>query len=300
MRQRYDNAAKFVTAGYPKAFAEHILEYPNLIVLEELATEQVTLKTHYTDSTLKVPFPDEVAILHNEVQAYDSREPMPFRFAGYNGFLIREHQLNVYCSVLYLHPRAGLDDPGFYAYRRHGCEYRHQYRVVRLIEIEGQSILELQEPGLLPLTPLMKPPSGMSEVQWFEKCVDATAASNVGSEDVNLLLAALGIFGGLVYDKQLVEERLPEGIMQESPFFQEYIQEAEARGLERGLERGQRAGTIDSILTLLSDQFQPEAVQALKPRLETIEDLERLKELLRSAPRVQSLEAFTENLQNRR
>jgi hypothetical protein len=80
--------------------------------------------------------------------------------------------------------------------------------------------------------------------------------------------------------------------MQESPFFQEYIQKAEARG--------QRQGTVNSILTLLSDQFQPEAVQALKPRLETIEDLERLKELLRSAPRVQSLEAFTENLQNQR
>lgn len=112
MRQRYDNVAKFVTLGYSKSFTEHILEYPNLIVLEELATEQVTLKTHHTDSTLKVQFPDEIAILHNEVQAYDSREPMPFRMAGYKGFLIREHQMNVYCSVLYLHPRAGLNDPG--------------------------------------------------------------------------------------------------------------------------------------------------------------------------------------------
>ena len=292
MRQRYDSAAKFVTLGYPKPFAEHILEYPNLIVLEELATEQITFRTHHTDSTLKVEFPDEIAILHNEIQAYDSREPMPFRFAGYNGFLIRQHQLNVYCSVLYLHPRAGLNDPGFYAYRRHGCEYRHQYRVFRLIEIEGQSIVELQEPGLLPLTPLMKPPSEMSAVRWLEKCVEATAVSGVGSEDVRLLLAALGIFGSLIYEKQLIEERLPEGIMQESPFFQEYVQQAEARGLERG----QKTGTIDSILTLLSDQFQPEAVQALKPRLETIEDLERLKELLRAVPRVQSLEAFTQNL----
>lgn len=297
MRQRYDHAAKFVTMGYPKPFAEHILEYPNLIVLEELATEQITIKTHHTDSTLKVQFPDEVAILHNEVQTYNSREPMPFRLAGYNGFLIREHRLNVYCSVLYLHPRAGLSDPGFYAYRRHGCEYTHKYRVVRLIEIEGQSILELQEPGLLPFTPLMKPPLGMSAVRWLEKCVDTTAVSNVGSEDVNLLLAALGIFGGLIHDRRLIEERLPEGIMQESPFFQEYMQEAEARGLERGLERGQRKGTIDSILTLLGDQFQPEAVHALKPRLETIEDLERLKELLRIVPRLQSLEAFTQNLQ---
>ncbi len=202
--------------------------------------------------------------------------------------------MNVYCSVLYLHPRAGLNDPGFYAYRRHGCEYRHQYRVVRLIEIEGQSILELQEPGLLPLTPLMKPPSEMSAVQWLEKCVEATAISGVGSEDVRLLLAALGIFGSLIYDKQLIEERLPEGIMQESPFFQEYVQQAEARGLERG----RRTGTIDAILTLLSDRFQSEAVQALKPRLETIENLERLKELLRAAPRSQSLEAFRQDIQN--
>ena len=293
MRQRYDNAAKFVTLGYPKPFTEHILEYPALIVLEELATEQITLKTHYTDSTLKVQFPDEVAILHNEIQTHDSREPMPFRFAAYNGFLIREHQMNVYCSVLYLHPRAGLNDPGFYAYSGHGCEYKHTYRVIRLIEIDGESILELQEPGLLPLTPLMKPPSEMSAVRWLEKCVEATVVSGVGSEDIRLLLAALGIFGSLIYEKQLIEERLPEGIMQESPFFQEYVQEAEARGLERG----RRTGTIDSILTLLSDRFQPEAVQALKLRLETIEDLERLKELLRAAPRAQSLEVFTQDMQ---
>ena len=77
--------------------------------------------------------------------------------------------------------------------------------------------------------------------------------------------------------------------MQESPFFQEYVQQAE--------ERGRKTGTIDSILTLLSDQFQSEAVQALKPRLETIEDVERLKELSRAAHRAQSLEAFRQNLQ---
>ena len=81
--------------------------------------------------------------------------------------------------------------------------------------------------------------------------------------------------------------------MQESPFFQEYMKEAE----EHGLERGQKQGSINSILTLLSDQFQPEAVQALKPKLETIDDLERLGELLRTVPRLQSLEAFTQNLQ---
>lgn len=93
--------------------------------------------------------------------------------------------------------------------------------------------------------------------------------------------------------------------MQGSPFFREHLQEAEEHqfergfeyGFERAFERGLRVGTIDSILTLLSDRFQPEAVQALKPRLETIENLERLKELLRAAPRAQSLEVFIQDLQ---
>lgn len=161
MRQRYDNVTKFVTTEYAEPFAGLILGYSNATVLENLATEQITLRSRQTDSTLKVQFPDEVAILHNEIQAYDSREPMAFRMAGYHGFLLREHQINVYCSVLYLHPRAGRDDPGSYTYTGRGCDYKLRYKVIRLISIEGQSILEAHVPGLLPLTPLMKPPEGM-------------------------------------------------------------------------------------------------------------------------------------------
>jgi hypothetical protein len=66
--------------------------------------------------------------------------------------------------------------------------------------------------------------------------------------------------------------------------------------LERGLERGQRQCAIELILDLLSDQFQPDAVQTLKPDLERINNLDRLKELLRSVPKTPSLEAFTETL----
>ena len=181
-----------------------------------------------------------------------------------------------------------------------GCEYKLKYRVIRLIQIEGQSILEAQVPGLLPLTPLMKPPERLNPVRWLEACVDATFNARVDVHDRNLLLAALGVFGGLVYDPQLIRQFLPEGIVQESPFFREYIQEAAERamerGLERGLERGQKKCAIDIILELLSDRFQADAVQALKPTLETIDDLERLKQLLRAVPKTPSLEAFTEAL----
>ena len=292
MHQHYDNVAKFVTAECAEPFAGLILGYDNVTVLENLATEQITLKSRETDSTLKVQFPDEIAILHNEVQAYDSQEPMPLRIAGYNGFLLREHKLNVYSSVLYLHPQAGKDDPGFYEYVGHGCEYRLKYRVIRLIEIEGQSILEAQVPGLLPLTPLMKPPKGTNPTRWLETCVDATFTARVDTDNRDLLLAALGIFGSLVYEPQMIRRLLPEGIMREFPIIQEFLQEATERGLERGLERGQKKCAIDLIIEMLSEKFQIDAVQTLELTLEEIDDLKRLKQLLRSIPEVQSFEEF--------
>ncbi len=81
--------------------------------------------------------------------------------------------------------------------------------------------------------------------------------------------------------------------MKESPFFRIYLEEAE----ERGLEQGERKCAIESILALLGAQFQPEAVQTLKPALESIDDLQHLKQLLLAAPHVQTLEAFMQTVQ---
>lgn len=160
MAQYYDNAAKYVMLEHAQPFAEFMFGGPNITVLERLETEEPTLKTHQNDSTLKVQLPNETAILHTEVQADNSRKPMWCRIAGYNGYLINLHEMPVYSNVLYLHPKAGRNDTGYYAYTGPGYEYTLRYKVIRLIEIEGQSILEMQAPGLLPFTPLMKPPEG--------------------------------------------------------------------------------------------------------------------------------------------
>ncbi len=271
---------------------------------------------------MKVQLPDETVIFHTEVQADDSRKPMHYRLAGYNGFLINLHEMPVYCNVLYLHPNAGRDDNGHYAYKGMGYEYTLHYKVLRLIEIDGQSILEKQAPGLLPFTPLMEAPEGMDANRWLEKCIDATASASIDQHTRDILLAALGIFGGLVYEPQLIKQFLPEGIMQESPFFQHVIQEATTKakkeaykegmkqgmeqgmeqgieqGMEQGMEQGEKKGTIQSIIALLERQFQPDAVQVLEPTLEGIDDLQRLRELLLAASQVNSLETFMQFLTN--
>ena len=84
--------------------------------------------------------------------------------------------------------------------------------------------------------------------------------------------------------------------MQESPFFQLYIQEAKQEALKQGIEQGERKGTIESIIALLTMQFNTDAVETLKPALESIDDLQDLRQLLLTIPQSDSLEAFMQSL----
>jgi flagellar biosynthesis/type III secretory pathway protein FliH len=90
-----------------------------------------------------------------------------------------------------------------------------------------------------------------------------------------------------------IEKGREEGIEQGR---QEGREEGHQEGREEGREEGERKGTIESILALLGARFHPDAVQALKPTIETIDDLSRLKELLLAVPYAQSAEAFTKTL----
>ncbi|MDE0556757.1 MAG: hypothetical protein OXI24_21295 [Candidatus Poribacteria bacterium] len=84
--------------------------------------------------------------------------------------------------------------------------------------------------------------------------------------------------------------------MRKSPLLELYIQEAEQEALKRGLEQGERKGTIENIIALLGTQFNTEAVHALKPALESIDNLQDLRQLLLTVPQSESLEAFMQTL----
>ena len=66
----------------------------------------------------------------------------------------------------------------------------------------------------------------------------------------------------------------------------------------KGYQLMLRENTIEHIIALLEQQFHTEAVRALTPMLQNIDDLERLKELLLAAPRVPNIETFTQKLIN--
>ena len=73
--------------------------------------------------------------------------------------------------------------------------------------------------------------------------------------------------------------------MQESPFYQLVLQ------------RGARETTIENMLAVLGARFSNADVNAIKPRLEVIADLNRLKQLNLAASLVPDFETFQRGLE---
>ena len=281
MAQDYDNIGKSLWTDHAADLSRFVLGEDDVEVLEDLDTEQQTVIARQTDITKRIRVSGHEAILHVELQLRDStRTPMWARNAQYQGYLVGEHQMPIYSHVIYFHPNAGRNDPGGYTYSWNGYEHTNRYKVIRFIEIEGQAILEMQAPGLLPFTPLMKPPTDMDSEQWVQACIDATRATPVDQQTQADLLYALYLFGSIVYDPQAFKRRIPEELMRESKGYQLMLRET----------------TIEHIIALLEQQFHTETVRALTPMLQNIDDLERLKELLLAAPRVPNIGVFAQML----
>ena len=194
----FDTISKYLVQTYPGDFARFTLGRDDVEVMELLDNEQPTPQTPRTDSTLRVRIGGEEVLVHTEFQTTDSTHvPMPRRMAGYIGRAIERHGLPVFSSVLYLRPNAGRRDPGNHLQERPGHRILIEYRVIRLIELDGQRILEGDHPGLIPFAPLMKPPAGIGGPVWLSQCIHAAQAD---------LLSDLSILSGLVYGSETISD----------------------------------------------------------------------------------------------
>ena len=284
MAQDYDNIGKKLWADHAEDLSRFVIGQDDVEVLTDLGTEQQIIERE-TDIVKRIRVNGHVVILHVELQLRDSTDtPMWARNAQYQGYLVGKYQMPVYSNVIYFHPNAGRNDPGGDTYSWADYAHTNRYKVIRLAEIEGQAVLEMQAPGLLPFTPLMQPPTGMDIERWVQTCVDTAQAAPVDQITQADLLHGISVFGGIVYNAELLNRLIPEELMQESKTYQLLM------------ERAARETTIENTLALLADQFQPETVSALTPALRNVNDLQKLKRLLLAAARVQNIEAFAQML----
>ena len=311
---QYDISSKYLWSQHPEELLQFFLNRPDVEFITQLNTEQTTFRTHRGDNTLRVRLNGQETIVHVEVQSGDSAKPMWARLSQYCGFLIGEYQLPVCCIVVYLGQSAGQNDLGYYSYDISGFRYLLQYQVVRLSEMDGESVLAAGVPALLPLTPLMKPPAGMDAETWLGQCVSTVEKAAIEKSARDDLVALLGIFSLLIYDIETISKFIEEAIMAESTFFQEYFdkelkrrteelreqlekeQEEQLEQLEKEQEVSLRKSAVESVIDVLEMRFESSIVQALKPALDQVGDPQQLRQLRRSAVQVPTLEAFAELL----
>ena len=281
----FDTVTKHLIHTYPADFARFAFPQDDVQVLGVVDTEQHTVKTHRTDSLIRVRVGGKKALIHHEFQTTDSKTPMPLRMARYIGYCIGQYEVPIYSTVIYLRPDAGRNDPGYYVQEQHGYQILIQYKVIRLIELDGQRMLDAGPSGLIPFTPLMQRPAGVDDDAWLRQCVNRAQAVPMDATLKENYLSDLAILSGLVYNLETITTIIAEETMYESSVVQHFTEKALKQGIEQGLQ--------ESILDVLELRFQPEDVRRLTARLGAIDDVPRLKQLHRSAIQVPSLEAFS-------
>ena len=136
----FDTVTKEQARTHPMDFVNLCLEFgqDDATFVEIITPEQPTVEMHQADIVIKVLLNGEEVLVHFEFQTTDSYDPeMSLRMAGYIVRLVETYQLRVYSSVIYLRPDAGKRDPGCYEQNVAGHRIFIEYKVFRLMEMEG-------------------------------------------------------------------------------------------------------------------------------------------------------------------
>ena len=297
----FDTASKKQVETNPQDFVALCFQFgmKNTTVLEVVTPEQPTVEMHQADILIKALHNGTEVLVHFEFQTTDSYDAeMPLRMAGYIIRAIEVYRLPVYSNVLYLRPDAGRNDPGEFAQNLDRHNISIEYQVFRLIEMNGQEILDLKPVGLLPFTPLMKRPADVDAEQWLRCCVQT--ADNMDVPNKAEYLGSLAVLGNLVYDSQTILNIILEETMQQPPIVEYVAPQAHEQGVQQGIQQGIQQGVREStrkhILEILTLRLQGDAAQTFKPKLEAIDDLQRLEQLFGAAMKVESPEDFTQAL----
>ena len=291
--QQFDIAAKDPFYVFPEDMLRFLMDRTDFEFIEHVDSNLTTVEARYMDILIKVLLEEQPVLIHCEIQTDDSQHPnMVRRNVGYLGRCYEKYGLPIYSFVLYLRSTAGRRDPGGYFQDVPGHRFIVEYQVVRLSEVNGQSILEARHPGLMPFTPLMEPPAGMSKMDWTTRCAEVTQALPVDSATRNNLMVELWIMSGLAHDRRDLSTLISEDIMKESSVYQMII--------ERGKQQGAKETTIESILDFLNRRFNVSIAQTLTPSLEAIDDLQHLRQLLHEAAEAERLENFMQVLETYR
>ena len=278
----------------PGDFASFCIREKEFTVLQIITPEQPTVEMRQADVLIKVEVDGKPALLHIEFQTTDSYDPpMSLRMAGYIMRIVEKYQLPVYSVVIYIRPDAGKNDPGYFVQDLENNRIFIEYQVFRLIDMDGQAVLDSNAVGLLPFTPLMKRPAGVDAEAWFRRCVRAAARADVPNKAD--YIATMGILGNLVYDTEMILAIISEETMNDLHEL-DIIRHLTEKAVAEARQQSEKESSRKHIFEVLTLRLPSDAVLHFKPALEQIDDLQRLEALHRAAILADTPEDFQQAL----
>ena len=284
-----DISSKYILAGEPVEWVRWLLQDATAQVEERLSGEfQFILRR--SDELFRVRGQQGPFVLVLEVQLHiDSR--MPRRMRAYAALAEEKYDLPVYPVVFYLlPPGAGVTLPGFYHSQFMGLTAHQDFRVVPVWEMEARQVLEEGIVALAPFVPLMKGADGGT----IRDGVRLLREREVGEEAE----VALALFASFVMEAEQIRQivRWDMAVLRESPWYnqileeglQQGLQQGHQQGLQQGLQQGQmesRRTQRENILQVLRARFglSGQREDPLADQLETIDDLDALRDLFNHA-----------------
>jgi predicted transposase YdaD len=293
MTKPADVSTKKLISLAPNNWVRWVTQIPDIVAGEILNSEFQWISRE-SDVLIRVTSPQHGDFLVlNELQLrYQSN--MPRRIRAYAALAEEKYNLPTYPVLINILKTSNNEIPTNFTSNIAGLRAIQDYRVINLWEIDVNIAFQQPLPSLLPFVPILKGGENESIIREALQILRA-------DEQLNQLETVLAFFATFVLENTLVQEimRWDMSVLRESPWYQEILREGEVRGEARGEERGEARGELQGILSAieinLELKFSDRGLQLI-PQINQIQDLERLKTILRNVVTANTIEELQQIL----
>jgi len=270
MTKTADISSKRLISLAPVNWVQWVTQFPNLQVRDIIDSDFQWISRE-GDVLVRVYSPQlgEFLVL-NELQLR-YRSEMPRRMRAYAALAEEKYQLPTYPVLINILQVSDQEIPTRYESSFAGLEARQDYRVINLWEVDVEIAFQQPVSSLLPFVPILK---GGAEETTIKRALRILRTD----ENLSELESLMAFLASFVLESRVVQQimRWDMAVLEQSPWYQQILQEGERRGEIRGEQRGEIRGILSSIEVALKIKFANDGLQLL-PTISQILDLERLK-----------------------
>ena len=232
-------------------------------------------------------------LLHVEVQV--QRDPeFPRRMFDYYSRICQRYNRPVASLAILADEHSGWK-PSFYEQELWGCKARMEFPVVKLLDLAKNEAELLQNPNPFAIVVLAQVKALQTQGALRQRRVWKATLAKLGHERGYPRRLILDLYSFVDW-VMVLTPRLEREVEQEIEAFEKskrmkYITNMERRGLEKGQQIGQIRNQQESVLAVLETRFG-EVPYPLREAVTATDNLARLKQWLRSAIQLSSLEEF--------